>query len=74
MRKGARSKAHKSKAKLALRSADTPRWPECTSTESSTNMTHRITDRITGCLKGIAIGDAIGKQTEMLSRENVLRW
>lgn len=27
-----------------------------------------------GCLKGIATGDAIGKQTEMLSHEDVLRW
>lgn len=26
------------------------------------------------CLKGIAIGDAIGKQTEMLSHADVLRW
>ena len=31
-------------------------------------------DRIVGCLKGIATGDAIGKQTEMLSRDDVLRW
>ena len=31
-------------------------------------------DRIVGCLKGIATGDAIGKQTEGLSREDVLRW
>ncbi len=30
--------------------------------------------RIVGCLEGIAIGDAIGKQTEGLSRENLLRW
>src|SRR5688572_16236953 len=30
--------------------------------------------RILGCLKGIATGDAIGKQTETLSREDVLRW
>jgi ADP-ribosylglycohydrolase len=30
--------------------------------------------RILACLKGIATGDAIGKQTEMLSREDVLRW
>ena len=33
-----------------------------------------IADRIVGCLKGIATGDAIGKQTEMLSREDVVRW
>jgi len=34
---------------------------------------HEKTDRIIGCPKGIANGDAIGKQTEMLSREDVLR-
>lgn len=33
-----------------------------------------ITDRIVGCLKGIATGDAIGKQTELLSHEDVFRW
>jgi ADP-ribosylglycohydrolase len=32
------------------------------------------TDRIVGCLAGVAIGDAIGKQTEMLSRDELLRW
>ena len=37
-------------------------------------MTVTIADRIVGCLMGIATGDAIGKQTEMLSREDVLRW
>jgi ADP-ribosylglycohydrolase len=37
-------------------------------------MTVTTADRIVGCLKGIATGDAIGKQTEMLSREDVLRW
>ena len=37
-------------------------------------MTVTIADRIVGCLKGIATGDAIGKQTEMLSREDVRRW
>jgi ADP-ribosylglycohydrolase len=31
-------------------------------------------DRVAGCLKGIATGDAVGKQTEMLSHEDVLRW
>ena len=31
-------------------------------------------ERIIACLKGIATGDAIGKQTETLSREDVLRW
>jgi ADP-ribosylglycohydrolase len=37
-------------------------------------MTLTTTDRIVGCLTGIATGDAIGKQTETLSREDVLRW
>jgi ADP-ribosylglycohydrolase len=37
-------------------------------------MTFTMPDRILGCLKGIATGDAIGKQTEMLSREDVLHW
>ena len=37
-------------------------------------MTDKISDRIVACLKGVATGDAIGKQTEMLSRDNVLRW
>ncbi|MGH7430066.1 MAG: ADP-ribosylglycohydrolase family protein, partial [Candidatus Methylomirabilaceae bacterium] len=37
-------------------------------------MTVTATDRIVSCLKGIATGDAIGKQTEMLSREDVLHW
>ena len=32
------------------------------------------TDRAAACLKGVAIGDAIGKQTEMLSREDIARW
>ena len=31
-------------------------------------------ERATACLNGIATGDAIGKQTEMLSREDVARW
>jgi ADP-ribosylglycohydrolase len=31
-------------------------------------------DRIAACLKGVATGDAIGKQTEMLSRGEVLQW
>lgn len=38
------------------------------------DMTFTIADRILGCLKGIATGDAVGKQTEMLSREDVLHW
>jgi ADP-ribosylglycohydrolase len=37
-------------------------------------MTLTIADRIVGCLQGIATGDAIGKQTEMLSHEDVRRW
>src|SRR2546430_16251343 len=37
-------------------------------------MTLTVTDRIFGCLTGIATGDAIGKQTEMLSHEDVLHW
>jgi ADP-ribosylglycohydrolase len=31
-------------------------------------------ERITACLAGIAVGDAIGKQTEMLSHDQVSRW
>jgi ADP-ribosylglycohydrolase len=30
--------------------------------------------RVLACLHGIATGDAVGKQTEHLSREDVLRW
>ena len=37
-------------------------------------MTHTIADRILGCLKGIATGDAIGKQTEMLSQQDIIKW
>ncbi|HJU66563.1 MAG TPA: ADP-ribosylglycohydrolase family protein [Gemmatimonadaceae bacterium] len=37
-------------------------------------MTFTIADRVVGCLKGIATGDAIGKQSEGLSREDVVRW
>lgn len=37
-------------------------------------MTVTVLDRILGCLKGIATGDAVGKQTETLSRANVLHW
>jgi ADP-ribosylglycohydrolase len=33
-----------------------------------------IAERVAGCLKGIATGDAIGKQTELLSHADVLRW
>jgi len=33
-----------------------------------------VRHRVAGCLKGIATGDAIGKQTEGLSRVDVLRW
>jgi ADP-ribosylglycohydrolase len=34
----------------------------------------RAKERILACLKGIATGDAVGKQTETLSREDVVRW
>jgi len=37
-------------------------------------MTITVAARIAGCLKGIATGDAIGKQTEMLSHDDVGRW
>jgi ADP-ribosylglycohydrolase len=37
-------------------------------------MTFTASDRAAACLKGIATGDAVGKQTEMLSREEVVRW
>src|SRR2546427_4132140 len=37
-------------------------------------MTLTVTDRILGCLTGIATGDAIGKQTEMLSHDDLLHW
>ena len=37
-------------------------------------MDRSVGERILACLKGIATGDAIGKQTETLSREDVLRW
>jgi ADP-ribosylglycohydrolase len=37
-------------------------------------MTLTTIDRTVACLKGIATGDAIGKQTENLSREDLLRW
>jgi len=37
-------------------------------------MSRSVEQRILGCLKGIATGDAIGKQTEMLSRDDVRRW
>ncbi len=33
-----------------------------------------MAERVAGCLKGIATGDAVGKQTELLSRDEVLRW
>ena len=35
---------------------------------------HSTADRIRGCLIGIATGDAIGKQTEMLSHEEIANW
>ncbi len=36
--------------------------------------TGTIAARALGCLAGIATGDAVGKQTEMLSHEDVARW
>jgi len=33
-----------------------------------------VAERVAGCLKGIATGDAVGKQTELLSYADVLRW
>jgi ADP-ribosylglycohydrolase len=33
-----------------------------------------MAERILGSLKGLATGDAIGKQTEMLSRERMVKW
>jgi len=38
------------------------------------DVSHSIADRAVGCFRGIATGDAIGKQTENLSRQDVLRW
>jgi ADP-ribosylglycohydrolase len=37
-------------------------------------MTYSSAERIAACLAGIAVGDAIGKQTEMLSPDEVSRW
>jgi ADP-ribosylglycohydrolase len=37
-------------------------------------MVDSIGDRVVGCFTGIATGDAIGKQTETLSRDEVIRW
>ena len=34
----------------------------------------RIEERVVACFQGLATGDAIGKQTETLSRANVLKW
>jgi ADP-ribosylglycohydrolase len=33
-----------------------------------------VAERVAGCLKGVATGDALGKQTELLSQAEVLRW
>ena len=33
-----------------------------------------LAERVAGCLTGIATGDAVGKQTELLSRDELLRW
>jgi ADP-ribosylglycohydrolase len=48
-----------------------------TSSRSGTDVvlsTLVVAERVAGCLKGIATGDALGKQTELLSRGDVLRW
>ena len=37
-------------------------------------MSGDYTQRVVACFKALASGDAIGKQTEMLSRSDVLRW
>ena len=34
----------------------------------------QLQERVIGCFKALANGDAVGKQTEMLSRTDVLRW
>src|SRR4029077_6554686 len=31
-------------------------------------------ERVVACFQGLATGDAVGKQTETLSRANVLKW
>ncbi len=43
-------------------------------TSEPRDVSHLIVDRAVGCFRGIATGDAIGKQTENLSRQDVLRW
>src|ERR1041384_6521010 len=48
-----------------------------TSSRSGTDVvlsTLVVAERVAGCLKGIATGDELGKQTELLSRGDVLRW
>ncbi len=42
--------------------------------EDRAGLTHTTAERIRACLHGIAAGDAIGKQTEMLSYQDVSRW
>jgi ADP-ribosylglycohydrolase len=37
-------------------------------------LTLTVAERVAGGLKGIATGDAVGKQTELLSHADVLRW
>ena len=44
------------------------------SSKKGTFVQETRSDPIVGCLRGIAVGDAIGKQTETLSRRDVLRW
>lgn len=41
---------------------------------ASSEMTITPVGRVLGCLKGLAVGDAIGKQSETLSRDDVLHW
>jgi ADP-ribosylglycohydrolase len=51
-----------------------PFWRRGESASDGPEMDHTVTHRILACLQGIATGDAIGKQTETLSRDEVLRW
>ena len=41
---------------------------------SSDPTTYSTAERIAACFAGIAVGDAVGKQTEMLSHDEVSRW
>ena len=46
----------------------------CNCEGTAADMNRSVKQRILACLKGIATGDAVGKQTETLSRADVLRW